>query len=492
VADICYRLDGIPLALELAAARVRALPVEKIAERLNDRFRLLTGGARTNLPRQQTLRASIDWSYDLLTVAERAMLQRLAVFAGGWSLEAAEAVCALGEIDATMVLGLLVQLVEKSLVVLDVEGGRYRLLDTVRHYAQERLDASDDGDGVRARHLDHYLAFAEQARPELNGPQQAAWLARLDLERENLLAAHGWCDRADNGAESGLRLVFAIKPFWLNRGLLGLGYRVTMHALAHPGAQARSTARCGGLADAGQLAFFMGRYAEAQDLLEESLAIAREIGDKSRIEEVLQPLGMVCLGQGNVAAARGHLTEALSLARELGNPRELAGALNALAQLYRMEGELDAAEPIYAQFLALARELRDGEIIAIGLLNLAMVSIGRGSGIRARAMLLEVLSIAADIGSKPAVQSVLEVSAGLGASRDEWARAATFFGAAEALAGQTGLRRDPTDEAFLAPLIASARDALGAQPFAAAEATGRALAFDQAVTEARAWLESLS
>jgi tetratricopeptide (TPR) repeat protein len=203
-------------------------------------------------------------------------------------------------------------------------------------------------------------------------------------------------------------------------------------------------------------------------------------------------LAMASLGQGDRATARGHLEEALALARELGNKRQLAAALNGLAQVHRVEGDLDTAEPLYEQMLALARELGDREIIAIGLLNLAMVSIGRGAGDRARGMLLEVLAMAEEIGSKPAGESLLEVSAGLGAMREQWERAARFFGAAEAQTGQTGLHRDPADEAFLAPLIAKAREALGAAEFAAAESAGRALAYDEAMAEARAWLENRS
>lgn len=492
VVDICHRLDGIPLAIELAAARVRALSVQSIAERLGDRFRLLTGGDRTALPRQQTLRALIDWSYDLLTPHERALFRRSAVFAGSFTLEAAEAVGAGGEIEASSVLDLLSRLVEKSLISLDLESARYRLLETVRQYAHEHLVESGEGDETRARHVAFYLALAEQARPLLVGPGQAAWLARLDLEGENLLSAHASCDRVANGAESGLRLVYAIKPYWLNRGLLAIGYAVTIEALAREGAQARSAARCGGLADAGQIAFFLGRYAEAQRELEESLAIARELGDTKRIEAILQPLGMACLGRGDVASARKHLTEALALARELGNKRELAAALNALAQLHRMEGELDAAEPIYRDVVALARELEDREIVAIGLLNLAMVSIGRGSTTPARGMLLEVLAIAAEIGSKPAEQSVFEVSAGLAASSGDWTAAARFYGIAEAQAAKTGLRRDPTDEAFLAPHVARAREALGTDAFAAAQGAGAVQSYDTALAEVRGWLDRLS
>ncbi|MDQ2962900.1 MAG: tetratricopeptide repeat protein [Pseudomonadota bacterium] len=489
ISEICRRLDGIPLAIELAAARVRALSVENIAARLNDRFRLLTGGSRTALPRQQTLQATIGWSYDLLTEYECAVLRRLAVFAGGWMLEAAEAVGTGGDVQESDVVDLLTHLVEKSLVAVEPYGGRYRLLDTVRQYAQERLNESGEWAQASARHLAFYLSFAEKARPELFGAEQAMWLSWLDLERENLLTAHAWCDSADNGAELGLRLVHAVKPYWLNRGLLGLGHRVTVEALTRAGAQERSLARLGGLADAGQLTFFMGRYAEARRYLEESLAIARAIGDRRSVAAVLQPLGMACLGQGDVPTARGHLQDGLALARELGNKRELAAAINALAQLHRMMGELDAAEPLYEQFLTLARDLRDREIIAIGLLNLAMLSIGRGAGERAREMLLEVLSIAEEIGSKAAGQSLLDVAAGLGALHEKWERAALFFGAAEAQAGQTGLHRDPADDAFLMPLIAMARVALGPAAFGAAAAAGHSLSYDEAIVEARAWLE---
>jgi predicted ATPase len=185
VADICHRLDGIPLAIELAAARTRALSVEVISARLNDRFRLLVTGDQTVLPRQRTLRALIDWSYDLLPANERALFQRLSVFAGGWTLEAVEAVGAGGEVEPADVLDLLTHLVEKSLVVMEVGGERYRMLDTVRHYARERLGETVDGASTCTRQLDFYLTFAEKARPELAGPEQGQWLARLDLEREN-------------------------------------------------------------------------------------------------------------------------------------------------------------------------------------------------------------------------------------------------------------------------------------------------------------------
>ena len=217
VADICRRLDGIPLALELAAARVRVLSVETIAARLSDRFRLLTGGDRTALPRQQTLRACIDWSYDLLTEAERSVLRRLAVFAGGWTLEAAEAVGTGGDVQADEVLDVPAQLVEKSLVAMDAEGTRYQLLETVRQYAQDRLHESGEAEAIRERHRDYFLALAEEAEPKLLGAEQAAWLRRLEAEHDNLRAGLSW-SLEDSGSQAGLRLCGALQRFWITRG----------------------------------------------------------------------------------------------------------------------------------------------------------------------------------------------------------------------------------------------------------------------------------
>jgi predicted ATPase/class 3 adenylate cyclase len=489
VADICSRLDGIPLAIELAAARTRALSVEAIAARLDDRFRLLVSGDQTVLPRQRTLRALIDWSHDLLPDPERLLFRRLAVFAGGFALEAAEQVGGGDGLEAAEVLDLLAHLVEKSLVILEFSGQRYRMLDTVRHYAQERLDESTDKAGAQARHFAHYLRVAEQARAGLVGAEQGMWLARLDQERENLLVAHGRCDGADSGAcEMGLRLVYALRPYWLNRGLLALGFRITVEALDREGAKKRDQLRYRGLWNAGYLASFMGRYARSRVYLLESLGIAREMGDAQSVALVLLPLGMACQGEGDVVAARAHFEEAVALDRQMGNPRELAAASNALASLDRMEGLLEEAEHLYEEALSLARELGDREYIAAFLLNLAMVSVGRGSASRAGTLLTEVLGIAGDIGSKPALQSALEVCAGLAASQEDWQYAARFFGAAQALAAQTGLQRDPADEAFLSPLMALAREALGGAVFETFESQGRQLPLDDALLQARARL----
>ena len=491
IVEICRRLDGIPLAIELAAARVRALSVEKIASRLDDCFRLLTGGDQTALPRQQTLRASIDWSYDLLSTPERILLRRLAVFAGGWTLEAAEAVGSGGEVEqAESVLELLTNLVEKSLVALDSQGQRYHLLETVRQYALEHLEESGEANEIRNRHLRFFMELTSKARPELVGPQQANWLTRLDQERDNLLCAHSWCDRAEGGEELGLRLVSTIKQYWLSRGLLGLAHGIMVEALAR--APARSRARCRALFDAGQVGYFMGLYREARQHLEESIAIGREIGDKLVTASALQPLGMACVGVGDIASGRAYLDEALVLAREQAEPRNVAAAVNMRAQLHRIEGDLNAAEPLYAHVLDLAREMQDRASIAICLLNLAMVAIDRGNGDRARLVLSEALEISRSIGSKPSEQSVLEVCAGLAGMMKDWDRAATFFGAAEEQASRTSIHRDPADDAFLMPWMEKARAALGAERFEQRGAEGTARDFDETLEEARAWLASSS
>jgi predicted ATPase/DNA-binding winged helix-turn-helix (wHTH) protein len=489
VAEICRRLDGIPLAIELAAARVRALPPEQIAARLKECFNLLTGGDTTALPRQQTLRASIDWSYDLLSISERELFRRLAVFAGGWTAEAAEAVCTGGDVDKSDLLELLTCLVEKSLVAVDANGERYHLLETVRQYGLDLLTASGESDAVRGRHLSYYLDLAVTMDTGLCGPAQAIWMARLDAERENLLSAHAWCDFADCGAEGGLHLACMSRMYWISSGLLGLGHRIVVEALARGGAQQRNEARCAALFTAGQYDFYMGRYGDARRFLEESLAIARELRNGKRIAFALQPLGMACLGQGNLAMARSHLEEALGLARELGNKRELAAALCAVGQLYRIEGALDEAELLYENVLSLAVELGDEESRAIGLLNLAMVAICRCAEDRAREMLMEVIQIAKAIGSQRVGLSAIEVSAGMSALCQDWERAALFFGSAESQTSNTGIHRDPVDEAFLAPLIEGARSALGSAGFSKAEAAGRALTYEEAMSKASAWLQ---
>ena len=260
---------------------------------------------------------------------------------------------------------------QKSLVEFEAEAGRYRLLETVRQYATERLDEAGEADATRTRHLRYHVTLMQHAFWKIQGPEQRTWMSRLDSERENLLAALAWCDRAENGGEWGLWLVSALRGYWLHRGLLELGYRVTVEALARPDAPKKTLQRCWALQAAGWLSFWMGNYAKAREFCDESMAVAREIGDKASLTFVLILAGMVCETQGDRAGARAHLEESLALSRTVGNKHQLAQAVHALAELRRAHGDLDAAQPLYEEALALQRQLGDSYECAICLLNLA-------------------------------------------------------------------------------------------------------------------------
>jgi non-specific serine/threonine protein kinase len=481
VAEICRRLDGIPLAIELAAARTRAIPVETIAARLQDRFRLLTTADRTVLPRQQTLRALIDWSYDLLPLPEQTLFQRLSVFAGGWTLEAAETACSGGTLEARDLVDLLANLVDKSMVVLEAEGNRYRMLETVRQYAAERLGKSTDGGATRSRHLAWCLALAERAREGLVGPEAGRWLAELDVERENLLAAHRGCDEAENGVDLGLALMHSLKLYWYQRGLLSLGHRLTVEALARTATPEHSVRRCRGLADVGQFCGFMGRHSEAQRYLEQSLAIARELGDRDRIAPALQSLGFACQAVGDLDRARELFDEGVELAREVGNPRQLASALFCRGQLMRQQRDFSLAEALYREATEIVRGLKDQESVAIGLLNLAMVAIERQRVEDARPLLREALAETLATGSQLAGQAVLDVMSGYCAARGGSEDCARYYGAAEAQAERSGLHRDSTDAAFLMPRVDECRRVMGAERFARAQADGAQWGYEEAL-----------
>ncbi|MEO7152351.1 MAG: tetratricopeptide repeat protein [Burkholderiaceae bacterium] len=488
--SICRRLDGIPLAIELAAARVRALSVEHIAARLNDRFHLLTHGDRAALPRQQTLRALIDWSHDLLTERERLLLRRLAVFAGGWTLEACEAVCTDAALERQDVADVLGCLVDRSMVEADVDGARYRLLQTVRQYAQERLEESGEAGAAKDRHLQFFIEFAETAGAGLTGSDQGRWIERLDPERENFLIAHAWCDPSPLGAELGLRMMFALKLYLFNRGLLGPLLQGVQDALARPGAERRTIHRCRALQTAGQAGFMTGRFASAKIHLEEALAIAEELGDTGRAASVLQTLGMTCVAQGEHGSAHRYLDHALTLAQQRGDRRELAAALNALAQLHRVEGTLDRAQSLYEQALLLTRELGDLENTAVALLNLALVAVGRIDAARAAVRLIEALEIAESIGSMLTGANGLAVAAGVAALREEWQQSIGFATAARTQMQAMGLQLDPADEMLLAPLAARSVLRASAESGGAAGTAAPAPSYALAMAAARKWLIS--
>ena len=451
VAEICRRLDGIPLALELAAARTRAMPVETLAARLGDRFdfALIASGDSTMPARQRTLRALIDWSHDLLDEPERRVFRRLAVFAGGWTLEAAEAVCAGDGLDAADVFEPLAQLVGKSLVLMDADSGRYRMLETVRRYAAERLAEAGEAEAWPARHLAHVVALAEAARAELAGPDQARWLARLDTERDNLLAAHAWNRRSGHDDGLAVRLLHALRPYWFSRGALSLVYDMARDVLARPGLAVRDRSRCMALFAAGQVGFLMGRHAEAEAALTECLAIARELGDEGIVAHTLQPLGMNALARRDFPAAERHLADAVALARVQGDARGLAAALNAEGMLHRLQHRLDQAAPLCAQVVQLFRAQGDLDSIGIALLNQAMVALLAGDAAQARPLLAETVSLVRATGSQPMLAGLLDACAGLAHAAHDAGWALALQTCAEEHRLRTAQRRDPADEEFL-------------------------------------------
>jgi predicted ATPase len=486
LAEICRRLDGIPLAIELAAARVKLLSVEEIRSRLDDRFRLLTGGSKTAMGRHQTLLATIQWSYDHLAPDQQQLLRRLSVFVSGWTLEGAVHVA--GEhVDEYEVLDVLARLIDQSLVTTHrFEGGptRYSMLETVRQYAHDRLHGAGEAETRRDRHLEFYVALAEEMEPGLVGPEQSACFARLDPELENFLAAHGRCDDARGGAELGLRLVSALTIYFKERGLTPLGHRITVEALARHGAQEPNLVRCRALGAAAHHSYFMGRYGEARDYVDASIAIAREIANEERLGDALRLRGHAVLALGDRAAAREHFQAALKESRQSGNRHQVCSALNGLAELHRVEGEFEKAKPLYEEALALSRERGDRGGSAIHLVNLAWTLIGLGQEKDARAIVLESLAVAEELGSKRMVTH-LDFATGLAAAVGNWKAAAQLHGASGALAEELSYRREPADETSLAPFLARTRKALGAPAFAAAEAAGRALSFDEAIASAR-------
>jgi non-specific serine/threonine protein kinase len=486
VAEICHRLDGIPLALELAAARVGSLPVEAIARRLVDRFRLLKSGDPTTLPRQQTLRAMIDWSHDLLSGAQKAVFRRLAVFAGDFALEAAEVIAAGGELTDE-VLEQLSDLVEKSLVMLDPDRQRYRMLQTVRQYALERLDDAGETVDARNRHLNFYLALAEEADPGLLGPALGEWSARLDSERENLFAALGWCDEAEGGGLLGMRLVHALRN-WLRRGSVELACRIATEALTRTGAQAPDRVRCHAAFTAGMFYYFAGRYDDARHCADESHAIARTLGDGVRVADALTLAGMASFGQRDHASAMRDLLEAVTLGRHLGDRVRLQQALNSLAEVEAVAGDLDSAEVHYEEALEHAHAMGARDAISVTRFNLARVQMDRGRATQAADVLRASFAYIDDSVLGGEAQTFLTVAAGLAVHCGEWDRAGHLYGLAQAVAEQDGSRREPADEAFIAPLVARARTAAGAAAFDAAVAHGRKLRYEAGVAAVRSWL----
>ena len=508
MAQVCRQLDGIPLAIELAAARVRAMPVEQVMARLEDRFRLLTGGSRTALPRQQTLRALIDWSHDLLTEREKTLLRRLSVFAGGWTLEAAEHVCSGGDVEDAGVLDLLVGQVDKSLVVYEEQAGgaaRYRLLETMRQYARDRLAESGEAEAVRGRHAAWFLALAESAERQARGPEEGAWLRRLEVEHDNLRSSLSWYERSAEGAEAGLRLAAALWWLWSVRGNHSEGRQWLDRALAKaagPDGAAESNGavesngagglngtagagaapiRARALYGAGILASEQGDSGAARVLFEESLTIAREVGNRNGVAYSLLGLGIVAFRQGDHAPARALLEECLTILRGQGDQTGITVSLNILGIVAERQGDPALARALHEESLAIARRLGNQNGIAAALSNLGNVAFRQGDLAAARASLEECLTILRRLGGRLDTADSLEGLAGVAHAQGRSARAARLLGAACSLRETIGNPPTSAEREEIAGRIASVREALGAEAFHDAWAIGQGMGWEQTV-----------
>jgi non-specific serine/threonine protein kinase len=359
VAQVCQRLDGMPLAIELAAPRVKLLTVPQIAARLDDCFKLLTAGSRTIVSRHHTLRAAIDWSYELLSEPERVLFQRLAVFESGFTLEATEVVCAGRGIEAAEILELLSHLVDKSLVVVGTQPqgreARYRLLETMRQYARDKLLASAEAEGIGQQHAAYYLTLAEQAELKLQGPEQLAWLDRLEVEHDNLRAALRW-SQAEAG-ETGLRLAGALGLFWYLHGYWSEGRGWLESMLTQTEGLSYTQARAKALLDAGTLAHYQGDYGQAALLLGESLTLHRTLPNTLAQANALYQLSQIETNRGNWEAAISLLEEARSLAAI--DQLALVRVWYGLADIYLRTGVEAKAREAGEACLRLAHEIGD-------------------------------------------------------------------------------------------------------------------------------------
>jgi len=433
VVQICRRLDGIPLAIELAAARVRTLSVQQITAHLDERFRLLTGGSRTALPRHQTLRGLIDWSYGLLSEAERELFRRVSVFVGGWTLEASVAVCAGVDVDRYDIVELLGRLVDKSLCLIDGEGSdpRYRLLETIRQYGFEKLAETSEGQVVRARHRDFYLGFAEDAEPRLQGPEQVAWLQRLEADHDNLRAALRWSLDCDE-TEAALRLGSALSLFWDTHGYVREGREWLDELLAHARERPTSTVTArralGKVLDAAsRTRARWSEFPQATEFLTQGLAVWRELGDKRGIAEALNNLAVGATQSGDRVRARVLVAESLALFRELSDKRGTAHALNNLAEILRSDGDLPGARALFEESVPLFEAIEERRGLSHALDNLGGILTAQGDYGPAEALYSRSRRLAEELGDNHAVATALRSLGGVAHHRGDHERARSFY-----------------------------------------------------------------
>jgi predicted ATPase/DNA-binding CsgD family transcriptional regulator len=529
VAGICRKLEGIPLAIELASARVGTLSVEQISERLEGSLKLLTHGGRTAGPRQQTLKGALDWSYELLSEDEKKLFGRISVFAGGWTLEAAEAVGTDDGVEEIEILDLISGLVEKSLAVArgsDQGGVRYRLLEPIRQYAQEKLKEGGEAEAAQRAHAEYFLAMAEGTEPELFGPRDVEGLDRLEREHDNMRAALSWAlERRE--AELGLRLGGALGMFWHAHGHPGEGRKWLEAALAKDDG-ASVTARIEALKalfwlvfeqwdldrartvaeDAMELSvkteiesslaaslrimlagpvWIRGDYEKAKMLLEESLALSRRSDDKVRIAEAHFQLGCMSGNSTSLdetARAKKYYEEGIAVCREVDYPYRLPELLLSLGYILMLEGDYKRGVALNEEAVAICQEHGYRRSLNFALGNLGWAALLQGDHERARTFYQESVMVCKELGDKMVASDGLEGMACLCAAEGEALRAARLFGAAQALCeavGAVAFELTPEEEAWREPYRVTARSQLGEAEWGKALAQGRAMELEEAI-----------
>jgi predicted ATPase len=531
VAEICHRLDGLPLAIELAAARIKVLSPQKMLGRLSNRLKLLTGGARDLPERQRTLRSTIEWSYGLLEEGEKVLFARLGVFAGGRTLEAIEAICDPEDDLPVDVLDGLASLVDESLLKQEEGVGgepRFVMLETIHEYAREKLRDSGEAKELRRLHAQYFLALAEEAEPQVEGSQQPVWLERLEEEHDNMRAALSWSLGQGDGAELALRMGAALGEFWYLRGYFGEGRRWLEEALAKS-SPAPTAARARALHRVSWLAFLQGDLEQAEEASEEGLGLEgvelfRTGGGDSTAAELQRMLGMVVGARGELERETQLLEESLTLSREVGSLRGTAASFFILGGAWRQRGDFERATQLLEEALTMFRETGEQALIASVLTHLGFtylfqgdlerataaseqaaamfrvqkhtsyladalntlgwVALRGGDSGRARALYAESIRAQREIGSKLAAPENLLGLACVAAAWEEAGRAARLFGASEALREAMGVPPEPGEIALQEPHLAAARSRLDKTSWQEAWAEGRAMTLEEAISYA--------
>jgi predicted ATPase/class 3 adenylate cyclase len=486
VAELCRRLDGLPLAIELAASRAKLLAAQAILDRLEHSLEMLTGGSVDLPARQRTLRAAIGWSYDLLDDAEQALFRRLSVFAGGWTLEAAEATSDPGGEPGTDLLDAHGSLVDKSLVTRSTAGSsgvRFGMLETIRAFAIEQLEASGEADATRDRHLAHFMDAAETAELHLRGVEQQRWLDDLEREHDNLRSALRWAIAAGHPQE-GLRLAGALWRFWHLHGHLSEGRDWLVELLALPGSDERTAARAKALTALGGVSYWQEDLPTSRAAYEEALAIARELGDRPAEAEGVYNLAFLYAYEGDLPGAGARIEEARAMFEELGIMRGVADTIWMTAITTRLDGDISKARALAEESLRLHRQAEDRFGVTDALHILGRIALADGDLETAEASSLEALENDGRIGNRTGMGVVMDELAHVAGKRGQHLRALRLGGASEAVKEAAGGHAPPPFIDLPDPRVA-AREALGDAVVDAAWEEGRAMTLEQAVAYAR-------